>query len=226
MKLEYIREFIALAETLSFTKAAEKRFLAQPALSRHIAIIEKKMGGRLFKRDTRNVNLTPAGEVVYDAFKEILRQYDSAKENVALLSSGQSGTLSISSPYYWTSDYTEPVVQRFEERFSQCSVRIISCQPPEGVENVANGKSDLLLGFSIPEYKWQISDDLKRFDFALERLSVMMTVEHRYAGLETIKPELLDKESLVFMEEEIYIPMREMTLKRLADHGAYASARI
>ena len=94
LKLNYIREFVTLAETLNFSKAAEKLFLAQPALSRHIAIIEEIMGGRLFQRTTRNVSLTPAGEAVYNAFIEILRQYDGAREQVSPLL-GQSGVLSM-----------------------------------------------------------------------------------------------------------------------------------
>ena len=141
LKLNYIREFVTLAETLNFSKAAEKLFLAQPALSRHIAIIEEKMGGRLFQRNTRNVSLTPAGEAVYNAFTEILRQYDGAREQVSLLSSGQSGVLSISSPYYWTSDYTEPVVERFNEEFPQCAVKVYSCQPAEGFDNLLSRKT-------------------------------------------------------------------------------------
>ena len=226
MKLEYIREFITLAETLNFSKAAEKLFLAQPALSRHIAIIEEEMGGRLFRRDTRNVGLTPAGKAVYEAFREILKQYDGARENVSLLSSGQAGVLRISSPYYWTSDYTEPVVQRFGEEFPQCSVKVLSCQPPDGFTNLMNGKTDLLLAMSIPGFRVNISDDIRVFDFTKERLSAMMPTKHAYAGLDSVKPEQLNNETLVFLEEDIYKSLIDAALTLLARHGARPSAKV
>ena len=55
-KLSYIKEYVTLAETLNYTKAAEILFTSQPAISRHISIIEEDMGVKLFVRDTRNVN--------------------------------------------------------------------------------------------------------------------------------------------------------------------------
>lgn len=226
MKLNYIREFVMLAETLNFSKAAEKLFLAQPALSRHIAIIEEKMGGRLFERTTRNVSLTPAGEAVYNAFSEILRQYDSAREQVSLLSSGQSGVLSISSPYYWTSDYTEPVIERFSEEFPQCAVKVYSCQPPEGFDNLISRKTDLTLTQSFPEFKSQTNDDIRVFEFGRESLSAMMSGDHPLAGQSTVKPAQLNDEALVFMEEEIYRILNETAEKLLAKHGAKPCARI
>ncbi len=226
MKLNYIREFVTLAETLNFSKAAEKLFLAQPALSRHIAIIEEIMGSRLFERTTRNVSLTPAGEVVYNAFTEILRQYDDAREQVSLLSSGQSGVLSISSPYYWTSDYTEPVVEHFNEEFPLCAVKIYSCQPAEGFDNLLTKKTDLMMTLSIPKFKSQISDDIRVFEFARETLLAMMSSDHPLAGQEAIKPEQLNGEALVFMEEEIYSTLNETAEELLAKHGAQPCARI
>ncbi len=226
MKLNYIREFVMLAETLNFSKAAEKLFLAQPALSRHIAIIEEIMGGQLFQRNTRNVSLTPAGKAVYNAFIEILRQYDGAREQVSLLSSGQSGVLGISSPYYWTSDYTEPVIERFNEEFPQCAVKVYSCQPPEGYDNLLTRKTDLFLTLSFPKIKSQTNDDIRVFEFGRECLSAMMSSDHPLAGQGVVKPEQLNDEALVFMEEEIYKILNETVEKLLANHGAKPCARI
>lgn len=226
MKLGYIREYVTLAETLSFSKAAEKLFLAQPALSRHIAMIEEEMGSRLFVRDTRNVCLTPAGEVAYSAFKEILRQYDVASERVALLSAGQAGLLRISSPYYWTADYTEPIVHRFCEEFPQCSVKIHSCQPSAGFASLSSGKTDLLLTVCISEFKTGMSDDLRVFDFSREMLAAMIPTEHPCAGLQSVKPEAFNNEAFVFIEESIYKSLNDSVLGLLARHNTIPSARI
>ncbi len=68
IKLNYIQEYILLAETLNFSKTAEMSYITQPALSRHILVLEEEMGTKLLLRTTRNVQLTPAGEMVYEAF--------------------------------------------------------------------------------------------------------------------------------------------------------------
>ena len=59
IKWSFIKEYVILAETLSFTKAAELSYITQPALSRHIAILEEEFDCRLFERSTREVKLTP-----------------------------------------------------------------------------------------------------------------------------------------------------------------------
>ena len=64
MKIHLFREFITLAETLNFTKAAEKSCITQPVLSRHIKELEDFFGTPLFLRDTHGVKLTSAGELL------------------------------------------------------------------------------------------------------------------------------------------------------------------
>ena len=61
IKISYLREFVLLAETLNFSKTAEKSYITQPALSRHLALLEDEMGATLMERTTRKVSLTPAG---------------------------------------------------------------------------------------------------------------------------------------------------------------------
>ena len=75
MELHQIRYFLALAETLNFTRASERSFISQPALTKAIQRLEETMGGRLFERAKNTVQLTGLGSAMLPNFRQI---YDSA----------------------------------------------------------------------------------------------------------------------------------------------------
>ena len=82
--LRDLRYFVAVAEELSFTKAANERlFIAQPTLSRQIRLLETSLRARLFERDHRTVRLTKAGEIMLTRARLLLGQWDEAQGAVA-----------------------------------------------------------------------------------------------------------------------------------------------
>ncbi len=76
MEIRQLRYFIAVADTLSFSAAAESVFLSQSALSRQIMALEKEMGLSLLKRSTRRVELTEAGELLRRSAKELISRWE------------------------------------------------------------------------------------------------------------------------------------------------------
>lgn len=81
VEFRQLRYAVAVAEELHFTRAAERLYVTQSALTRQIAQLEDNLGVRLFKRDTRHVELTPAGKVFVEEARRIL---ESAHRAVAL----------------------------------------------------------------------------------------------------------------------------------------------
>lgn len=79
MELRHLRYFVAVAEALSFTRAAQTLRTAQPSLSQQIRDLEYEIGTPLLYRDKRNVALTPAGKVFLDEAKLVLAQAERAK---------------------------------------------------------------------------------------------------------------------------------------------------
>ena len=79
MELRHLRYFVAIAEERSFTRAAERLWVAQPGLSTQIRRLESELGVQLFERHTRGVDLTDAGELFLERARTALAAADIAR---------------------------------------------------------------------------------------------------------------------------------------------------
>lgn len=105
MDIEVLRNFLRLADTLHFTRASGKAFIAQSALSRQIKQLESEVQASLFKRDRRNVELTPAGEYFKTEVQRVLNQLDYAITRAQQMDKGEAGEIRIG--------YTHSAMQSF-----------------------------------------------------------------------------------------------------------------
>ena len=95
MELRQLRYLVALAEERSFTRAASKVLVAQPALSQQIAKLETELGVPLVDRTTRRVGMTEAGDRLVEHARRVLREVEVAEEELADLAGLRSGRLTI-----------------------------------------------------------------------------------------------------------------------------------
>ncbi len=82
METSLMREFIVLAQTLNYTKAADILHLTQPTLSKHIVTMEKELGCSLFERDRRRVELTDEGSAFASAAIQIMDTFDDVRKRI------------------------------------------------------------------------------------------------------------------------------------------------
>ena len=82
MNIEYLDEFVFLAETLSFKRTADHFYVSRSVISRHMAALEEMLGVRLVDRDNRVISLTEAGHVLHREAKVVLRDWSNAIERV------------------------------------------------------------------------------------------------------------------------------------------------
>lgn len=95
MNFSQIKCFLAAADCLNFTKAADRLYLSQPVLSRQIAAMEDELGIELFIREKKSVKLTPAGELMASGLKKLTFDYTSLLDKASALHKGLAGVLNI-----------------------------------------------------------------------------------------------------------------------------------
>jgi DNA-binding transcriptional LysR family regulator len=88
-----LRYFVTVAEELHFTRAAERLYISQPALSKQIRMLERQLGAPLFDRDTGGVRLTPVGEALLPHARQVLAAWDRGLAEVERVKGRQRATL-------------------------------------------------------------------------------------------------------------------------------------
>jgi DNA-binding transcriptional LysR family regulator len=144
MDLKHLRTFIAVAEELSFHKAADRLNLTQPPVSLQIKNLEEELGVQLIERGGRKkMRLTAAGKILLEGARETLRVAERTAESVALFSEGKSGHLRVGH----TDDFQHGLLPRLLARYHTQfpGVRVSLQQRPSArvTEKLLNGELDL-----------------------------------------------------------------------------------
>ena len=92
LQMQYL---IALADHMSFTRAAAALFISQPTLSRQIELLEQELGFPLVQRGKKQISLTPAGQIMLDTIRQMLRLLETGREQGLRMSAGSAGLLRI-----------------------------------------------------------------------------------------------------------------------------------
>lgn len=122
LDIRHLRYFVAVAEELSFTTAAQRLHMAQPPLSRAVKNLEKQLGVRLFNRTTRHVELTDAGALLLDEARATIAQFDGALARAAQAGRIGRGNLRIGFRPAASLPLLEPIVREFRSRYPNMTV--------------------------------------------------------------------------------------------------------
>lgn len=143
MELRHFRYFVMLADTLHFTRAAQRLFVTQSTLSHQIRQLEEELGTPLFNRTGRAVHLTPAGRLFKSHATLILRQAEGAKTAVNELGALQRGSLSIGSIHTFNHAVLLPIVSKFIQKYPQVRLTIEESTTPRIEAGLIDGTFDL-----------------------------------------------------------------------------------
>ncbi len=139
MNIRQLRYFLAVAQELNFTRAAERIGIAQPALSQQIMQLEAELGTPLFIRDNRRVTLLPAGEILIDHAHRVLNAATAAFEAVQLVERGARASLSVGAIYSSLYSFLPEVLRAFAVHHPKVELHLQEMTISQQVHALAEG---------------------------------------------------------------------------------------
>jgi LysR family transcriptional regulator, hydrogen peroxide-inducible genes activator len=196
MELHQLRYVCAVAETSSFSRAAERCQVAQPSLSQQVLKLEKDLGAKLFDRLGRSVRLTEAGRAFLPHARSILSQMETARSSVAdkcvdLRGSVAVGAIPTIAPYLMPR-YTTA----FAKKYPDANLRIVEETTPILVEGLRDLSIDVAI-LALPlRHK-----DLELFPLRTEPLFAVLPKDHPRANSKSLVLRDLRGESFVMLRD-------------------------
>jgi len=196
MELRHLRYFVAVAEELNFTRAAEKLRLAQPSLTRQIHNLEEELGVRLLDRSRNQVSLTDEGRsFLVDARRLVALSLESVK-SVQRFSRGESEQLNIGYLFKFNFDLLPVTLGTFYQTRPETSVNLFDMSPAEQLRALEARKIDLgFIGLRPPSANKNTAD-LAWECVAHHKVVVVLPATHPLAKKSKIK--ITDLKSLFF----------------------------
>lgn len=201
MEIEYIQEFVVLAETGNFFEAAEKLFISQSSLTRHIKSMEEELGAQVFDRTTRKVTLSYFGKLFLPYAKEINRiqyEYTTAFYNARQGTHGnvKVGSIPIMIPYKITD-----VMARFQRENSNFSLDVMEADSLQLVKMLRSAQCD----FAFLR-EWDDSDnEFNKVAYASDVLVALVPKDHILATEEYLQLEQLRHEPLLLLAKDTFM---------------------
>jgi DNA-binding transcriptional LysR family regulator len=191
MELRHLRNFVAIAEERSFTRAAERLWLAQPGLSAQIRRLEAELGVQLFERHPRGVDLTEAGTLFLERARATLAAADAASSTGSDLTGGVVGTLrlGLATPARWTG--TAGLLERFARERDGVDLTVLEGYGGTLWHDLRDGRLDAVIAPSSFE-----SPDLRTLKLGTEPWVVLVAEDHRLAGRGPVEPWQLQGERI------------------------------
>lgn len=179
MDLRRLTCFLAVADELNFSRAAQRLHMSQPPLSQQIRLLEQEMGAQLFERSRRAVTLTPAGLLLKEKARQIVELHQQAGELCRMAAHGLAGRLRIaftaSVPLF---DEFSAMLRDFRTRYPEVELDLQHMTTGEQIAALTAGQIDI--GFMRPSPAFRIPVPIR--EQTLWRDELMLALPARQAA--------------------------------------------
>lgn len=208
MDLRQLQAFVSIAELRNFTKAAERLYIAQPALGLKIRKLEEELGQQLFVRHSRGVVLTEAGQFLLPDAHALILEAMRLKQAVRDFSSPPRGRVAIGLPPNSMCELSASIAKRALDEFPEVSLNFVEGLSHTLEEWLDEGRLDIACVFNDPDEASRPGQDLHEEPFVFVGNSEAM-------GYKTEPIELVDA-----LSHPLVVPAIPHRLRALLDHKA------
>lgn len=184
MKLHHFNEVVRIAERGSIRAAARSLNMAQPALTRSLAELERELGAALFERRARGVVTTPFGDAFIRRAAVILNEMRRTRDDIDQLRGATTGTVTIGLSIAAHIALLSPSLQPFRRRFPQIKLHIIEGFYPTLEQGLVSGAVDFYVG---PDSDRKVLAELTKEELFAGRRTILCRAGHPLGGSTSLK---------------------------------------
>lgn len=201
MELRQLRYFVATAELLNFTRAAEQLRVAQPALSRQIRSLEQELGVTLLERDSRRVALTAAGHLFLQDIREIMEQLEGAEARIKRFKREARQTVKLGFAPSLVGDQLPAIIHRLAATHPDLEIALHDLSNADMLTGIRDRELDaaLLPESAVPRSEFFVVCPLHQIHHA-----VVFPLGHRLSALKRVPVAELGRENLIAYDRRQY----------------------
>jgi LysR family transcriptional regulator, transcriptional activator of the cysJI operon len=212
MHIQSFRVFSNLAETSSFSKAAQMNGITQSAVSQQVCALEKRFRVRLIERGRKNFSLTPEGRAFLQASHQVMSVLEDLERRIHNLQNLVAGELCVSTIFSIGLHELPPYLKIFRQVHPQVDVRVEYRRPSEVYLSVLDGRADIgLVAYPSPRR------GLQAMTFWSDRLVLICSPSHPLASRSKISLSALENEKFIAFEPDL--PTRREVDRKLRSEG-------
>ncbi|MBT2774675.1 LysR family transcriptional regulator [Halomonas sp. ISL-60] len=174
MDTQSLQAFLAVADTQSFSRAAEQLHLTQPAVSKRIATLESQVGTRLFDRIGRRIALTEAGSVLLPQARRILLTVEDSRRALANLSGQVGGKLTLATSHHIGLHRLPPLLKQYTQRHPEVTLDLHFLDSEQAYQGVLDGTLEMAVVTLAPHPHEQ----LQVVELWRDRLCFACAIDH------------------------------------------------
>jgi LysR family transcriptional regulator, transcriptional activator of the cysJI operon len=212
LEIETFLIYCDLVETRSFSKTAIKHVVSQSAISQQLAKLEAEHKCQFLDRQKRPFEITPYGQLFYDASKEILNRYEHFKNDLSVMLKSGVDRINLAAIFSIGMHSLPPYLKKFMTRYPNINVHVEYGTWSHIRDQVLKGIVDIGL-IAVPKR----DRNLDIYEFEAEPLVVICGPEHAFARETTVNLDFLPLHKFIAFEKDI--PTRELIDGLLARHN-------
>lgn len=177
MELRQLRYFLQIADSGSFSRAAEVLSVAQPSLSQHVRSLEDELGVNLLARHPRGVTATEQGRLLCDHVRLILREVERSREALQAAADSPSGVVVLGLPTSACRGLAVPLIRAAAARYPRIAIHLVEAMTGSLDEWMQTGKVDVALLYDRKAFENIVANDVM-----VEELRLILPAGHQLAA--------------------------------------------